>query len=263
MKASVVRSTPPPGVPGLHKLGGVSNTAALLAGLLLLGVVAGMGWGAWLRRRGWAWTSGFMGLFPAVVSLMPITTGVIPLRAGLIVAAFPVGLAFGSAMWLIHEEIEDRRAGADREIVSADRKGVLDWCRRWAAERRALVEQALTDGLPVGRTSRGKAAMVGRGTKSAGRHVLIPGATGAGKTTSLAALLVDYVARSGFGAVVMEAKTDRALCEAAKWAAHKRGAPFYLFSPTGQSSYDPLAHGSVDERSERLIAVESWGSGDA
>ncbi|MGB7589062.1 MAG: TraM recognition domain-containing protein, partial [Solirubrobacterales bacterium] len=29
------------------------------------------------------------------------------------------------------------------------------------------------------------------------------------------------------------------------------------------SSYDPLAHGSVDERSERLIAVESWGSGDA
>lgn len=105
--------------------------------------------------------------------------------------------------------------------------------------------------------------MIGRGTDSAGQHVLIPGATGAGKTTSLAALLVDYVARSGFGAVILEAKTDHALCNAAETAARKRGAPFYLFSPTGPGSYDPLAHGSVDERSERLIAVESWGSGDA
>ena len=41
-----------------------------------------------------------------------------------------------------------------------------------------------------------------------------PGRDGSGKTTSLAALLVDYVTRSGFGAVILEAKTDRALLEA-------------------------------------------------
>jgi hypothetical protein len=92
---------------------------------------------------------------------------------------------------------------------------------------------------------------------------LIPGATGAGKTTSLAALLVDYVARSGFGAVILEAKNDAALLEAARRAASERGIPFHLFTPDGPSRYDPLAHGDVDERSERLLAVESWGSADA
>ncbi len=61
----------------------------------------------------------------------------------------------------------------------------------------------------------------------------------------------------------MEAKIDHALLEAAQGAAAARGVPFHLFSPDGPSGYDPLAHGSVDERSERLIAVESWGSADA
>ncbi len=61
----------------------------------------------------------------------------------------------------------------------------------------------------------------------------------------------------------MEAKNDRALREAAEAAAAARGVAFHLVSPDGPGGYDPLAHGSVDERSERLIAVESWGSADA
>ena len=77
------------------------------------------------------------------------------------------------------------------------------------------------------------------------------------------AMVVDYVTRSSFGAVVMEAKNDRALREAAEAAAAARGVAFHLFSPDGPSGYDPLGHGSVDERSERLIAVENWGSADA
>jgi hypothetical protein len=93
--------------------------------------------------------------------------------------------------------------------------------------------------------------------------VLIPGATGAGKTTSLGALLVEYVVRSKFGAVVLEAKVDRSLQAAALGAAAARGVPFHCVSPDGPCAYDPLEHGSVDERSERLVAVENWGSADA
>lgn len=263
MKASLVRSAPSPGVPELDRLGGAPNTVAIAVGLVFLGLLLGAGWAFWMRRRRWAWTSGFFGLGPAAIGLLPILTGLVPLREGVLIGLFGVALAVGAGGMAVHLEVEDRRAGSDREIVSADRRGLLDWWRRWVAERTALIEQALTDGLPVGRTSRGELAMVGRGSTQSGRHVLIPGATGAGKTTSLAALLVDYVARSGFGAVVLEAKTDPALCEAAELAAKKRGRPFYLCSPVGYSGYDPLAHGSVDERSERLIAVESWGSGDA
>jgi TraM recognition site of TraD and TraG len=263
MNGLLVPSVPSSGAPGLQKMSGMSDTAPIVLGMLVLGLGVGVAWAVVLRRRGWAWTSGLLGLVPATVSLMPIVAGVVPLSEGLVVAGFAWGLAAGSTVWVVRQEVEDRRAGGDRAIRASEGRGLLDWCRRWFAARGALVERALTDGLPVGRTNRGEVAMVGRGSWRSGRHVLIPGATGAGKTTSLAALLVDYVARSGFGAVVLEAKTDRALYEAAQLAARKRGAPFYLFSPTGGSGYDPLAHGSVDERSERLIAVESWGSGDA
>ena len=69
--------------------------------------------------------------------------------------------------------------------------------------------------LPLGRDRRGELVCIPRGSAASGAHVLIPGATGAGKTTSLATLLVDYVGNSGFGAVVLEAKSDEALREAA------------------------------------------------
>ena len=44
----------------------------------------------------------------------------------------------------------------------------------------------------------------------------------------------------------------------------RRGeSPFRLISAEGPCSYDPLIEGSVDERAERLIEVEDWGSADA
>jgi hypothetical protein len=76
-------------------------------------------------------------------------------------------------------------------------------------------------------------------------------------------MLAEHVVRAEHGAVVFEAKNDAALLAVAKAAADARGVPFRLFSAAGPSIYDPLAHGSVDERSERLIAVEDWGSADA
>lgn len=232
-------------------------------GLLLLGVAIGLLWGMRLRRRNWAWTAGMSGLLPMVLWFLVLRSGLVGLRELAMFGGFAVGTAGGALGWALYTRVEDRRAGGDLEATAAERRGIMDWCRRWWIARSSRVERALGDELPVGRTNRGEVAMVGRGSKASGQHVLIPGATGAGKTTSLAALLVDYVVRSGFGAVVLEAKTDRALFSAAQEAAARTGSSFHLFSPTGGSGYDPLAHGSVDERSERLIAVESWGSGDA
>ena len=105
--------------------------------------------------------------------------------------------------------------------------------------------------------------MRAKGDGAVGHHVLIPGATGAGKTTSLASLLVEYVVRSGFGAVVLEAKIDANLFSAAERSAKARGVPFRFVSADGPSGYDPLANGSVDERSERLVSAQTWGSDDA
>lgn len=263
MKSSPVRSTPSSGAPATQPLSDIVEAAPAVMGLLMLGTALGVVWGVYLRRRGWAWTAGLVGLVPTAITVGAAATGIPDARDIVAMAGFALGLASGVLGLGIYMHMEDRRAGSDLAILSLERRRLLDALRRRWAERDRRGGKALAEGVPIGRTNRGELAMVSRGTDRSGQHVLIPGATGAGKTTSLAALLVDYVARSGFGAVVLEAKTDHALCQAAEMAAQKRGAPFYLFSPTGPGSYDPLAHGSVDERSERLIAVESWGSSDA
>jgi hypothetical protein len=262
MKESLPRN-PAPHLPALHNLSAAADLAVTVLACLAIAAVLGVIAAAHLRRRHFTWTWGLAALAPPAALAALIAAGALGLAAATISLAISLGAAAGMLGWGIHTRLEDRRAGGDRAVAAAQRRGLLDASRRRRAERGGRGERALAEGLPVGRTKRGELAMIGRGSVSSGRHVLIPGATGAGKTTSLGALLVDYVARSGFGAVVLEAKTDRALREAAERAAAARGAPFHLFSPNGPSGYDPLAYGSVDERSERLIAVESWGSADA
>jgi hypothetical protein len=230
---------------------------------LILAAALGVALAIYLRHRRLAWTWALLALLPVPFSALLIAAAAISARAIAVILALPLGLAFGSLAWGFRAQMEDRRAGGDRRSTAAERRGLLDGARRARAERAPRLRQALIAGLPLGRTNRGELAMIGRGSAASGHHVLIPGATGAGKTTSLAALLVDYVTRSVFGAVVLEAKTDAVLRDSAERAAQARGTAFHLLSPTGPSTYDPLAHGSIDERSERLIAVESWGSDDA
>ena len=255
------RPSPPPHLPALGNAPSVAlGFLACLFGFLALGA----GIAVYLRHRGLAWTWGIFAALVPVSIVAALATTVLPLTipTALILAA-SLGTSFGLLGWGIHARLEDRRAGGDREIAASRRRGVLDALRSRVAERGSRRKQALAEGLPLGRTPRGELACVPRGSARSGCHVLIPGATGAGKTTSLAALLVEYVVRSGFGAIVLEAKTDGALREAAEGAAAAQGVAFHLVSPDGPSGYDPLAHGSIDERSERLLAAQGWGSDDA
>jgi hypothetical protein len=196
-------------------------------------------------------------------SVLLVSLGLFPLRIAVPVLAWVGGLVFGVFGLGIYSELEDRRAGGDRAVSAQERRRLFDRLRHRGARGGKRAARAMTDGVPLGRTGRDELAVISRGSASSGHHVLIPGASGAGKTTSLAALLVDYVARSHFGAVVLEAKTDRTLRESAEAAALAGGTAFHFLSPEGPGIYDPLKHGSVDERSERLIAVEDWGSTDA
>jgi hypothetical protein len=263
MKDSSVRSITPPHVPALHNLSATTGLAVTGLACLVLAAAFGVVVAVYLRRRHFSWTWGFTALIPLSLLVVLIAMEVFEPPAAAISLAIGLGATSGVLGWGAHARLQDHRAGGDRQAVAAQHRGLLDAPRRRRAERGKRGKRALANGLPVGRTKRGELAMVGRGSARSGHHVLIPGATGAGKTTSLAALLVDYVVRSGFGAVVLEAKTDRVLREAAEAAAASRGVAFHLFSPGGPSTYDPLAYGSVDERSERLIAVENWGSADA
>lgn len=232
----------------------VCVTASVLMGSLLA---------LWLRRRGLAWTWALASLGPIALVACGWALGVLPGLAVATVSAVAVGFAVGAVGLGAHLELEDRRAGGDRATAARERRGVCDGLRRWAREHGGGAATIVAGQVPVGRTAKGELAGVPRGSKESGCHVLIPGATGAGKTTSLAALLVEYVARSGFGSVVLEAKIDASLCEAARGAAAARGVPFRLVTPSGPCGYDPMANGSIDERSERLVSAQTWGSDDA
>jgi type IV secretory system conjugative DNA transfer VirD4/TraG family protein len=248
--------------PSVDELSAAAHLAALVFSVCIFAAGLGALAAIYLRRRNFAPTWGLLALAPAVVLLALVRLGALGLADAALPLAFVCAAAAGALGWGAQMRLEDHRAGGDREDSARARRGLGDGLRRRAL-RGARAQRALGRGLPVGRTAKGELAVIGRGSASSGRHVLIPGATGAGKTTSLAALLVDYVVRSRFGAVVLEAKTDRTLHDSAAAAARAAGRSFHLLSPEGPGTYDPLAHGSVDERSERLIAVESWGSTDA
>jgi hypothetical protein len=254
---------PSPRITALRQFNGFAELALMALFAAGLGVAVGVLLAIVLRHRRLAWTWSLFTLPPVVLLAGVAVLGPLGLGIGTVSVSFALGLAAGAISQAVHMRLQDRRAGGDREIAAAGHRGVFDGFRHRLADRGERGGQAVLDGLPIGRTRRGELACVPRGGAHSGSHVLIPGASGAGKTTSLAALLVEYVARSGFGAVVLEAKTDAALLEAAESAAMARGVPFRLVSPEGPNGYDPLAKGSVDERSERLVAAQTWGSEDA
>ena len=172
------------------------------------------------RRRGLAWTWSLFSLLPPLAILARVDRrrpGALA-RAALEALALALGLAFGAVLLSAHSRQDDRRAGADREAAAKRRRGVV---RRPAPPPAASGWRAgasvLESEVPLGRDERGALVCIPRGSARSGAHVLIPGATGAGKTTSLAALLADYVANAGFGAVVLGGEVRRS-------AARGRGA---------------------------------------
>jgi hypothetical protein len=253
-----------------HPLGeplhGLANFAHLVEATsvgIVFGALLGVALADWLRRAERAWTWAILGVPGVALAVISASAGIVTGPAAAAIIGLSLGGTGGCMVFGAWRRIEERRAGADREAAARERIGVLDAFRRRIRQRPALRTKIRAEGIPMGQTRRGEHVVVRRGTAQSGSHVLIPGASGAGKTTSLAALLCEYVCESRFGAVVLEAKSDATLLAVAQAAAAATGARFLIVSPEGPCVYDPLAHGSVDELCERLIAVEDWGSADA
>ena len=147
-----------------------------------------------------------------------------------------IGGTAGNLGWGIQAQLEDRRAGGDREAASARAPRPARPAAPPPRRARHAGRACLAEGVPIGRTNRGELAMVGRGSARSGCHVLIAGASGAGKTSTLGAMGVDYVTRSGFGAVSWRRRTKR---HAGGGRGRRRGA---------RHAISPL----LPERAERL-----------
>jgi hypothetical protein len=117
---------------------------------------------------------------------------------------------------------DDLRHGSDRAQEARDRRTPLDAGRERVA-RRGVRGGRWSDrkGLAVGRDERGRTVRIPVGHTS-GRHALVVGATGSGKTVTLA-WIAGRLIQAGHGAVVIDPKGDRLLRDELEHAARIYG----------------------------------------
>lgn len=126
--------------------------------------------------------------------------------------------------------------------------------RARVAKQGALVDRS---GLALGTDERGAVVRLPLGLTD-GKHTLLIGATGAGKTTTLLWVVLRHL-DAGCGAILIDPKGDPALIEQCRTEALSRGRPFYCFSlDSPQQRWNPVAAGRPSEQTDKLIAAEEW-----
>jgi hypothetical protein len=88
-------------------------------------------------------------------------------------------------------------------------------------------------------------------------HGLILGATGAGKSTTMMAILGTQIAR-GRPVVAIDLKGSPTFARELRAQAQAAGRPFKLWTIDGSSYWNPLASGNATELKDKLIATERF-----
>src|SRR6202035_3894517 len=110
--------------------------------------------------------------------------------------------------------------------------------------------------MSVGRVeSSGEYVSIPFGASDGGRHTLIVGATGSGKTVTETWITARAI-EAGLGAVVIDPKGDARMREHLLLAAQRRGCQFLEWTPRGPSVYNPFSHGAASEIADKALAGE-------
>jgi hypothetical protein len=111
--------------------------------------------------------------------------------------------------------------------------------------------------LVLGHEAGGRPVEIPLSLSGGGRHVLIIGATGSGKTVTQTWIASQAVAR-GMGAVVIDPKGDRFMRATLRRAAETAGRRYIEWTPSGTSVYNPYAHGGDTEIADKVLAGERF-----
>ncbi len=221
---------------------------ALRALLILVTVTAGGGIGlaTILRSRGLMWTWALPGI-PLSLFLWDVSPA-----WGFVIGFASLHASLLGARW--HRS--DIHHGVDYAAAARARVGLVATLSRLVSERLGRREGWITRaGLEVGRDTQRVAVRIPVGARS-GKHTLVLGATGSGKTVTQT-WIVSRLLEAGHGAIVIDPKGDRLLHGELKRAARRRGAPLLEWTPEGPSAYNPYAHGTSTEIADKALAGET------
>lgn len=162
-----------------------------------------------------------------------------------------------------HWHAQDLMAGGDLAEIAGKRRGpshALYALARRAFERIVHLSawtSLRNERVPVGRAEDGETLAIPLGSTSGGRHTLVVGATGSGKTVT-ETWLVTRAIEAGLGAVVIDPKGDVRMREHLVEAADFAGREFIEWTPTGPSVYNPFGHGGASEIADKALAGERF-----
>jgi conjugal transfer pilus assembly protein TraD len=189
----------------------------------------------------------------ALLVLIPVYLALQLSRLGLALEAILL-LAYSlGASW----QRADLDRGADYAEVARARLRIRDAARRalwrWRIRRAGWLQRGR---LVLGQDAKRLPVSIPAGDTS-GKHTLLLGATGSGKTVS-AAWIAARLIESGHGAVVIDPKGDEMLQAELERAAQSRGAPFLQWTPEGPLAYNPYASGSESEIADKALSGETF-----
>jgi hypothetical protein len=239
-----------------------ATSAVCAAGGWSIGLIASRA----LRRSSLHWSWSLLAATAAVIGAAPFGAG---RGATLAFGAFVAGRR--CRRW--HRE--DLEAGSDLAARARDRLTPLDAARvlgsRLASVRAARGEGAAGVAAPrlaarpeprrelaIGRDGRGRVVSVPFGPLAgSGRHLLVVGATGSGKTVTQSHLVARAV-ELGAAAVVVDPKGDGSLLAVVREAAARARTPLTEWSPDGPAVYNFCVGGTDAEIADRLLAGERY-----
>jgi len=217
---------------------------------LALGVLAARSMRS--RHLHWSWAAGGLGL---IVLVSPSLGG----WAWTLAIAAVLATVRGRR-W--HRE--DLQAGGDLADLAGHRRAPLDLlgvlartlalrlrerigAQRWIRRRELL----------LGLDESHRAVTIPFAGASGGRHTLVVGATGSGKTVTQTWIAIRAI-EQGMGAIVVDPKGDGGMREDLWSAALAAGRTFHEWTPDGESVYNPYALGAASEIADKALAGEHF-----
>ncbi len=221
---------------------------------LTLGLAAGLIATRVMRRRHLRWTWAALALTVLLLARPALGAPLATLDSAALFAALRGR----------HWHREDLMAGGDLAEVAAARCGPIAVLRAISSRSLRLVASPSTheplrhERMAVGRElTTGTKVAIPFGAADGGRHTLIVGATGSGKTVT-ETWIASRAIEAGLGAVVLDPKGDARMREHLREAARDTGRRFVEWTPRGPSVYNPFGHGSASEIADKALAGERF-----